>query len=168
MSPANILAALLPYSESPANPTGIGPTEDDISLLWLANSNQTASAAATLEANLTTAGIGEIFWGPAISTMFNLPGLPPDRDPRTPDIVVTPNFGVVYTGSSTKQAEHGGFSHDDTNAMLLVSNPGLMSRTVPTPVQTLQIAPTILQALGLNPGSLQSVQIEGTPVLPGF
>jgi arylsulfatase A-like enzyme len=43
-----------------------------------------------------------------------------------------------------------------------------MSRTVPTPVQTLQIAPTILQALGLNPGSLQSVQIEGTPVLPGF
>ena len=30
-----ILDALLPSSESPANPDGIGPTEDDISLLWL-------------------------------------------------------------------------------------------------------------------------------------
>src|SRR5580658_9432380 len=168
MSPANILAALLPYSESPANPTGVGPTEDDISLLWLADENQTASAAATLESNLTTAGIGESGCGPAISTMFNLPGLPPDRDPRTPDIVVTPNFGVVYTGSSTKLAEHGGFSHDDTNAMLLVSNPSMAKTTVQTPVQTLQIAPTILQVLGLTPGSLQSVQMEGTPVLPGL
>jgi hypothetical protein len=167
MSPATILEALLPYSESPANPTGVGPTEDDISLLWLADENQTPSAAATLELNLTTAGIGEIFWGPAISTMFNLPGLPPDRDPRTPDIIVTPNFGVVYTSSSKKLAEHGGFSHDDTNAILLLSNPSMVSTTIQTPVQTLQIAPTILQVLGLKPGSLQSAQMEGTPVLPG-
>jgi hypothetical protein len=96
-----------------------------------------------------------------------LPGLPPDRDPRTPDIIVTPNFGVVYTSSSSKLAEHGGFSHDDTNAMLLLSNPSMPSTTIQTPVQTLQIAPTILQVLGLNPASLQSVQLESTPVLPG-
>ncbi len=34
-SPATLLANLLPDSESPANPNGIGPTEDDVSLLWL-------------------------------------------------------------------------------------------------------------------------------------
>jgi hypothetical protein len=32
---------------------------------------------------------------------------------------------------------------------------------------TLQIASTILQVLGLKPGSLQSVQMEGRPVFPG-
>ena len=168
MSPATILENLLPWSESPANPTGIGPTEDDISLIWLADESQTDSAVTTLESNLTTAGIGEIFNGPAITTMFNTPGLPPYGDPRTPDIIVTPNFGVVYTGSSKKLAEHGGFSHDDTNVMLLLSNPSAAKMTIQTPVQTLQIAPTILHILGLNPGSLQSVQIEGTTVLPGM
>jgi hypothetical protein len=39
-SPANLIASLLPNSESPANPNGIGPTEDDVSLLWLANSGR--------------------------------------------------------------------------------------------------------------------------------
>ena len=33
-------------------------------------------------------------------------------------------------------------------------------------VQTTQIAPSILQLLGLNPQSLQAVQIEHTQVLP--
>jgi len=34
-------------------------------------------------------------------------------------------------------------------------------------VETTQIAPTILQLLGLNPQALQAVKIEGTKVLPG-
>jgi hypothetical protein len=33
--------------------------------------------------------------GPGIGQMFNLPGLPPSGDPRTPDIIVTPNIGVT-------------------------------------------------------------------------
>ena len=168
ITPANLLASFLPYSESPNNPTGIGPTEDDISMLWLTDSSQTATAVSMLEANLAATGTGEIFWGPSLGTLFNLPGLPPGRDPRTPDILVTPNFGVVYTGSSKKLAEHGGFSHDDTNAMLVVSNPSMAAKTVEAPVQTAQIAPTILQVLGLKPNSLQSVQLEGTTVLPGL
>ncbi len=69
--------------------------------------------------------------------MFNAPGVPKDLgpccsvpkpgdvDPRTPDIIVIPNVGVVYTGSLKKQSEHGGFAHDDTNVMLLVSNPAI-------------------------------------------
>jgi hypothetical protein len=165
-SPANLIASMLPLSESPLNPNGIGPTEDDISLLWLARSSDTANAVATLEANATQAGFGQMFYGPSITTMFNAPGLPPTGDPRTPDIIITPNYGVVYTGSSAKLSEHGGFSHDDTNVIMLLSNPSFQRGTVNTPVETMQVAPTILKALGLDPSQLQAVQIEGTPVLP--
>ena len=114
------------------------------------------------------AGIGEIFSGPGIAQMFNPPGLPPNGDPRTPDIVVTPNIGVTYSGSGKKLAEHGGFSHDDTNVIMLLSNPSFSAATVTSPVETYEIAPTILEALGLDPGKLTAVQKEGTQVLPGL
>ncbi|HYK64036.1 MAG TPA: hypothetical protein VEY94_03750, partial [Patescibacteria group bacterium] len=39
------------------------------------------------------AGIGQIFWGATILPLFNPPGLGPNLDPRTPDIVITPNVG---------------------------------------------------------------------------
>jgi hypothetical protein len=113
------------------------------------------------------AGIGQIFSGPAIGQMFNLPGLP-SGDPRTPDIIVTPNIGVTYSGSTKKLAEHGGFSHDDTNVIMLLSNPSMSSSTVTSPVETTQIAPTILAALGLDPSKLTAVQEENTQVLPGL
>ena len=171
-SPATILEDLLPPSESPANPNGIGPTEDDISLIWLTDSSQTASAVQMLEtqspATNNIAGIGEIFSGPGITQMFNPPGLPPSGDPRTPDIIVTPNVGVTYSGSGKKLAEHGGFSHDDTNVIMLLSNPSISPSTVTSPVETYQIAPTILAALGLDPNQLTAVRIEGTQVLPGL
>ena len=144
-SPATILdgAGCLPTSESPSNPTGIGPTEDDVSLIWLNSSCTTASAVSTLRtASPTTnnvAGIGEIFSGPNLETYFNAPGLPPNGDPRTPDIIVTPDIGVTYSGSTKKLAEHGGFSRDDTNVILLVSNPSFRRETVTTAVQTAQI-----------------------------
>jgi len=117
-------------------------------------------------ANNNVAGIGQIFSGPAITQMFNAPGLPPNGDPRTPDIIVTPNVGVTYSGSGKKLAEHGGFSHDDTNVMMLLSNPFFRPGTVTSPVETAQIAPTILEWLGLDPNALQGVQLEHTQVLP--
>jgi arylsulfatase A-like enzyme len=167
-SPATLLsnANLLPYSESTNNPTGIGPTEDDISLLWLTNSNETQAAVTILEANTAAAGIGQIFVGTSLEQMFDKPGLPPN-DPRTPDIAVSPNVGVVYTGSTKKLAEHGGFSHDDTNVMLLLSNPAFEPKHISVPVSTIQVGPTILKALGLDPSSLDGVRKEGTAVLPG-
>jgi hypothetical protein len=84
-SPATILLQLLPFPESPANANGIGPTEDDISLIWLGDSSQTKNAVGMLEAQSPAtnniAGIGQIFSGPGIGQMFNLPGLPPLRRP---------------------------------------------------------------------------------------
>ncbi len=173
-SPATIAAnaGCLPYSESPLNPTGVGPTEDDVSLDWLNSSCTTADVVNMLETQSPStdniAGIGEIFWGAGITQLFNPPGLGAGDDSRAPDILVTPNIGVTYSGSTKKLAEHGGFSHDDTNVIMLLSSPSLQATTVTTPVETMQVAPTILQVLGLNPQSLQSVQQEGTQVLPDF
>jgi len=121
-----------------------------------------------LEANADAAGLGQIFYGPSLETMFNAPGLPPHGDPRSPDIIVQPYVGVVYTGSAKKQAEHGGFAPDDTNVMLLVSHPRFQENTLTSFVETTQVAPTILEALGLDPTSLDAVQKEGTAVLPGL
>jgi hypothetical protein len=166
-SPATLLsnAGFLPFSESTNNPTGIGPTEDDVSVLWLNSSFDTDTAVAILEANAsTTTGIalGQIFYGPSLFLNYNDPSV----DPRSPDIIVTPNVGVTYSSSTVKQAEHGGFAHDDTNVVLLLSNPNFKPRTVSAAVGTAQVAPTILKALGMNPNALDAVVAEGTGVLP--
>lgn len=169
-SPATLLssAGLLPYSESTLNPTGIGPTEDDISQIWLHNTRETDQAVGILEENLNQAGISQIFYGSALSLNYNTPGLGEGLDPRTPDIIVQPNVGVTYSGSSKKQAEHGGFAHDDTNVILLVSNPSIQKQTVHAAVETMQVAPTILLELGLDPNELDGVRAEGTAVLPAI
>ncbi|HTC67703.1 MAG TPA: alkaline phosphatase family protein [Candidatus Acidoferrum sp.] len=163
-TPSSILGpTFLPDSEV----NQIGPTEDDISLLWLKDQSQTANAVSLLETtsppDKNVAGIGQIFWGPSLATSFN----PPSQDPRTPDIIVTPNVGVIYTTSKRKQEEHGGFAHDDTNVIMLLSNPKFTAKTVTGPVETMQVAPTVLKALGLDPSALQAVKIDGTQVLPG-
>ena len=173
-SPAAILdnAGCLPFSESPSNPTGIGPTEDDISQIWLNSKCKTADAVAMLEKaspiSANVAGVGQIFSGPALTQMYNAPGVGANLDSRTPDIIVSPNVGVTYSGSSKKQAEHGGFAHDDTNVIMLFANPRLRPGTITAPVTTMQVAPTILAALGLSPNALESVRKEGTQVLPGL
>jgi hypothetical protein len=166
-SPVTLLsnAGFIPFSESTNNPTGIGPTEDDVSLVWLKSSFDTNDAVSILEADPSTTtgiGLGQIYYGPSLFLNFNDPTV----DPRTPDIIVTPNVGVTYSGSHAKQAEHGGFAHDDTNVVLLLSNPSFHPRTVSTVVGTAQVAPTILDALGINPDALDAVRAEGTPVLP--
>ncbi len=165
-SPATLLsnAGLLPDSESTNNANGIGPTEDDVSLIWLKNSSDTGASVKTLEDNASATGIGlgQIFYGPSLAINYNDPA----QDPRSPDIIVTPNVGVTYSGSSKKQEEHGGFGHDDTNVILLVSNSSFEASTVRAEVGTVQVAPTILKALGLDPSALDAVRAEGTSVLP--
>jgi len=166
-SPVTLLsnAGYIPNSESTNNPTGIGPTEDDVSLVWLKNSADTEASVKILEDNPSTStgiGLGQIYYGPSLSLNYN----DPTQDPRTPDIIVTPNVGVTYSSSKAKLSEHGGFAHDDTNVVLLVSNASFQAKTVRSGVGTAQVAPTILKALGLNPWQLYAVRQEGTPVLP--
>ncbi len=92
----------------------------------------------------------------------------PATDPRTPDAIVLPNEGGLYSLSKKKVAEHGGGSHDDRNVALLVVNPRADNggRSNDARVTTTQVAPTILKYLGLDPGALDAVRIEGTAALP--
>jgi hypothetical protein len=139
-------------------------SEDDVSLIWLNDSTQTANAVQMLEKNLALIGGGEIYAGKSLSLMFNSPSV----DSRSPDIVVTPNVGAIYTGGTKKVSEHGGFANDDTNVIMLVSNPAIPAGTWTGPVKTTQVAQTIVASLGYNPQMLQSTVNEGTQVLPGF
>jgi hypothetical protein len=167
-TPATLLATagLIPFSESPLNSTGIGATEDDVSVLWLKKGSSVPTAVGLLEDNAAAIGLGEIYYGGSLALNYNVGGTEPGEDPRSPDIIVTPNVGVTYSGSTSMIGDHGGFAHDDTNVMLLVSNPTFSPQTAAALVATRQVAPTIVKALGLNPWALDAVRAEGTPVLP--
>jgi predicted AlkP superfamily pyrophosphatase or phosphodiesterase len=172
---ADLVATLPDAGTSPAalaiakaNACGTGNCgfvqDDDIALIWLADGDQskTADVAAYLNANANALFIDEVMAGDELKLKFNSPL----TDSRVPDIIVQPIYGTVYTGSTKKNAEHGGFSFADTNVGLIVSNAGLRATTVKSPVATSQVAPTIVKALGLDPNQLNSVQTEGTRTLP--
>jgi len=144
---------------------------DDVGLIWLKDQTQLAAVVATLNANLgcTTTGIcangagASILYGAAMTAKFGDPA-----NGRTPDIIVQPNPGVIYTSSSKKDAEHGGNAPDDSHVALIVSFPSLTATTDSSTVGITQVAPTILKALKLDPTLLNSVKSEGTAVLPSL
>ena len=148
--------------------TLIGPAEafdisDDGSLIWLTDQELTPQVVTNLSQpeNQATLGIQEIFAEQSLRNKFNDPG----SDPRTPDIILKVNTGVIFTGG-TKIAEHGGFNEDDIHTALLVSFSGLPQQTVKAAVSNQQVAPTIIKALGFDPNQLQAVQQEQIHVLP--
>ncbi len=172
---ADLVAALPDSATNPAAITlanasacSTGPCgfvqDDDIALIWLPDQSQTPAVAAYLNANANALFIEEVLSGREIKLRFNDPA----TDNRTPDILVQPVYGTIYTGSSKKNAEHGGFSFGDTNVGLIVSNPDLHARVIKTLVASSQVAPTILRALDLDPSALKAVRVEHTDVLPGL
>ncbi|QNE37771.1 alkaline phosphatase family protein [Leifsonia shinshuensis] len=153
-------------------------TDDDIMQLWLNDHTQAAadfakqylathtaagntisSAPVTVQAS----GLTTIYAGEAVAKYYGTAA----TDPRIPDVLGIAQTGVVYTGGTSKIAEHGGASADDRNVPILVSTPGAKhAQRIGAPVETTQIAPTILNQLGLDPRALQAVKIEGTKALP--
>jgi arylsulfatase A-like enzyme len=76
--------------------------------------------------------------------------------------------GVIYA-DAPDIAQHGGADFQDLSIPILVILPGLQHGTTNSAqVKIIQIAPTILALLGLNPRELQAVQIEHIQVLPGL
>ncbi|HEY1393771.1 MAG TPA: alkaline phosphatase family protein [Methylibium sp.] len=170
------------------NALGTGQfTEDDVGFIWLNSQSDAAraSAVAALKANIGCPAVdpntkiivaGQVNPGicagvDAGSAVIDLKADGRFGDPtlgRTPDIMVQPNFGVIYSKSGKKDAEHGGAASTDTGVGLIVSNPALAKQTVATQVLTTQVAPTIIQALKLDPNLLNSVKSEGTAVLPNL
>ncbi|HEU5395971.1 MAG TPA: alkaline phosphatase family protein [Verrucomicrobiae bacterium] len=148
---------------------------DDGLLLWLNDRSKTAtdyskqfllaysdSSASVDGKPVVSAGLAQVYTGSAAAKFIGVDV----SDPRVPDVIGVAQYGVVYTSHKSKIAEHGGDSVDDRNVPILLSAPGVAGGTAVTrPVETTQIAPTILQLLGLNPQELQAVRTEGTPSL---
>jgi hypothetical protein len=153
--------------------------DDDAMIMWLADRSP---AAATFVQDRLRAGAGQgtdiagnpkgfsasgtqqIYAGAEAATFFGAaPG-----DPRVPDIYATTQPGTVYTGGTSKIAEHGGVTPADRNVPMIVAGPGINHRDDPSDVATAQIAPTILTRLHLDPQKLQAVVAEHTATLPGL
>jgi len=130
--------------------------------LW----NHTATGVAYDGSTRTLAhsGLAKIYAGKAAAKYFGVPA----SDPRHPDVWGVVRVGVVYTGGA-KIAEHGGANPADRDVPIVLYAPGAVQPGMSDHwVETTQIAPTILDLLGLDPNALQAVQIEGTQVLPGI
>jgi hypothetical protein len=180
---SGVLGPLVAATSDPVTGNNLGSsvTTDDVAFIWLEDQSTRSQAVAMLKANSTCPTVDPvtklIASGSGICTdnggaVLDLSLVPNEfGDPskgRTPDIMVQPNAGVIYTKSRAKDMEHGGFAADDGHVALLVSNPSLYRKTVSTQVGTTQVAPTIIKALGLNPSLLDAVKKEGTRVLPGL
>jgi hypothetical protein len=170
----------------PGQTNGAGPyavgghlQTDDVGILWL--QNRSPSNLANVIAALTTNNAAihatvlppgalfasNIVSGPALARLF---GDPSGQDSlaaaRAPDVLIQPDEGVIYSNSTKKIAEHGGGAPDDVDVALLVSAPWLKARSVDRPVMTTQVAPTILEALGLDADELEAAHREHVGSLP--
>lgn len=155
-------------------------TDDDGMLLWTSDRSQAATdfvknyllthsaAANDVNGTATTvqaSGLKQAYAGAEAAKFAGVPYL----DARVPDVIGIAQHGVVYTGGQAKIAEHGGDDVQDRNVPILVSLPGrTQGQVISTPLETTEIAPSILKLLGLNPDALQAVRIQHTPVLPGI
>lgn len=140
-------------------------TKDDIALIFLKDHSMVNTAVKNLNAARATLQIQDIIYGSRLTDMgFGNPL----TDPAVPDIILRPYLGVIYTSSKTKIAEHGGLSDDDRKVACFVSNPKLRKVSYAQRVSTRQVAPTVLEVLGISPNVLQGVCAQGTRPLPGF
>jgi hypothetical protein len=133
-------------------------------LIWLKDQTRTADVVAAFNqpANRLAAHVAQVLSGRELAERFS----DPLTDSRTPDIILIPELGTVYTTSLTKIADHGGFGDDDVHVALLVSQTSLPKKTINDPVETRQIACTILKALVLSCDDLASQRVEPSKFLP--
>ena len=152
-----------PFQKTPGFGTHGFEICDDVGLIWLQPDLQQANydaARAYLLANAATLHISQLLDRNSLTSLYG----DPFENSRVPDFVAVTDHGIICTGG-TKLAEHGGFSDDDRNVLLLLSAPQIAPQVVETLSYTTQIAPTILTALGLDPKQLKATRTEGTQVL---
>jgi hypothetical protein len=162
-----------------APPLVVYTSDDDVMLWWLSDRSQAAAnfvknyllthtaVAYNIHGDRLTvsaSGLAKVYAGAASAAYFGVP----DNDPRHPVIFGIVQHGVIYA-DAPDIAQHGGADFQDVSVPILVILPGLRHGTTNSAqVKIIQIAPTILSLLGLNPSELQAVQIEHTQVLPGL
>jgi hypothetical protein len=161
---------------------------DDAMLLWLSDRSEEATAfvKTTLwnyvpqktggsdanggfvnyDGTVQHSGLRQIYVGEEAAELIGVP----KRDARVPDVIGIAQVGVVYSSPTKikKISEHGGNAAQDRRVPILVWGAGVRSLLVPSPVETTQIAPTVLEALDLPAEELRGVQLEHTRGLPGL
>lgn len=156
----------------------VAGTDDDVWQSYLSDNSRTACTfvkhylwthtAPGLTVNMKPvvvehSGLARIWAGSEAARFF---GVGVDNG-HYPDVFGRVRVGVVYSGP-TKLAEHGGMNTADRHVLMIVDRPDTPHRTESAPVETTQVAPTILDLLGLEPHALRAVRVEGTRVLPGI
>ena len=171
----NALNAAWNSSHPGATPLVAFGVDDDGMILWLNDRSNAAtefarqflvnyndSTASVDGKPVTSAGLWQVYTGLGAAQLIGVE----ESDPRVPDVIGIAQYGVVYTSHKAKIAEHGGDHPEDRNVPILLVWPGATGGlNVTAPVETTQIAPTILELLGLSPEELQAVHIEGTQPL---
>lgn len=144
--------------------TDRSPTATAFAQNFLLHHNGTGNDIAGKPKPYTASGLAKVYPGAAAAAFIGVrPG-----DARVPDLIGIARPGTVYTSKQSKIAEHGGDTPADRNVPIVVSGAGATGhRTVNGPVETTQIAPTILRLLGLNPADLDAVRAQHTAALPG-
>jgi arylsulfatase A-like enzyme len=156
----------------------VAGTDDDLWQSYLSDNSQAADdfvksylwnhTAQGLDVNqnpvtVQHSGLAQIWAGADAAKFF---GVPVDNG-HYPDVFGKVQEGIVYSGP-TKLAEHGGMNTGDTHVLMVVNGPGIPAQVHSNPVETTQVAPTILSTLGLDPTALKAVRVEDTRVLPGL
>ena len=175
-----------------ANPTGVNPLvvfgiDDDGMLLWLADRSEKATSfvksflwgytpqkAGGSDGNghfvdcsgtVLHSGLRQIYAGAAAAELIGVPA----SDDRVPDVLGIAAIGTVYSNPAKikKIAEHGGNAPQDRHVPIVLWGAGVNRVRVDEAVETAQIAPTVLEALGLPAQELKGVKLEHTQALPG-
>jgi len=69
--------------------------DDDVALIWLPDQSKTHLVAEYLNENAVALHIDEVMSAEELKLKFN----DPLHDSRTPDIIVQPVYGTIYTGA---------------------------------------------------------------------
>ncbi len=111
-------------------------------------------------------GLRKIFAGKAAADYFGVA----TSDDRVPDLIGLASVGTLYSSPAQikKIAEHGGDASQDRRVPILVWGAGVQHVRIEDLVETTQIAPTVLTALGIPARELEGVRIEHTASLPGL
>ena len=165
------------------NPSATQPlvafaVDDDAMLMWLNDRSPAATDFAKrfllghdgvgngINGNpkaFTSSGLRVVYAGAEAAHFFKVQV----GDPRVPDVFGIAQYGTVFTSKQSKIAEHGGANPQDRDVPLVVAGAPIgLHGKVSGAVETTQIAPTILQLLGLDPRDLEAVRIEHTAALP--
>jgi hypothetical protein len=177
-------AAAHPGSSVPLVLFGI---DDDGMLLWLSDRSHAATefvrsflwayvpqktggsdAAGNFvdySGSVAHSGLRRIYAGEEAAELI---GVSP-RDARVPDVIGIAAVGTVYSSPTKikKIAEHGGDARQDRHVPIVLWGAGAHRARIDVPVETTQVAPTVLEALGLPARELDGVRREHTASLPG-